>query len=131
VTPVETLEAAADRLEKLIAGATPGPWEADTSEIYGPTHEWVGETLHTDDPARTDANSAYIAAMNPLVGRAMTLLFREHAEEYRGHGQAASFVAGWGGGGDEDPVLTMARLLLGESLDRVPGEFKTITDKEN
>ena len=120
MTPVETLEAAADRLEKLIAGATPGPWEADTSEIYGPTDEWVGETLHTDDPARTDANSAYIAAMNPLVGCELVVIMRGIAAGIR--------ESRWPGG---SAMLRIAGLLLGESLDRVPGEFKTITEKEN
>ena len=120
MTPVETLEAAADRLEKLIAAVAPGPWEADTSEIYADGLVWVGETLNTDDPERTAAHSAYIAAMNPLVGRELVAILR---------GTAAGIREGrWPGG---PPMQRVAGLLLGESLDRVPGEFKTITEKEN
>lgn len=49
----------ADNLEairKRLAAATPGPWEADGTEIYCALHngvhyrKWIGETLRLDDP---------------------------------------------------------------------------------
>lgn len=44
------------------AAATPGPWEADDWEIYGPDQSvWVGETCDSDDWNKSCANAEFIA----------------------------------------------------------------------
>jgi hypothetical protein len=66
MTPAEELAAAADKLDALASGATQGPQFADEvmlASIRG-THE---------------EDAAYIAAMNPLVGKALAVLLRAFA----------------------------------------------------
>lgn len=54
-----------DAIKARAEAATPGPWEADASEIYGPGRVWLAEScrLHDDlsyDP-QSDRDAAFIA----------------------------------------------------------------------
>lgn len=83
-----------DKLERFAKDATPGPWAADTSEIYrrDDRTEWVGETLAHDAPERTEANASYIAAASPDVTLRLVGLLRQarppacHQRCSQGHG---------------------------------------------
>lgn len=116
MTPAEELRAAADRLDKLAGGATQGPWRTD--EIGNPfcsaivvagrpskrARVELAETLH-------DADAAYIAAMNPLVGKALVKAFRDEAEESARYARAALRDDG------HPALLALARLINGGETD--------------
>lgn len=87
MTPAEELVAAADKLDALVSGATEGPWTTyrELDGIFA--GQWtvvraaglrvasVGQVRRHHSQA-AEGNIAYIAAMNPLVGKAMAELFR-------------------------------------------------------
>jgi hypothetical protein len=94
VTPAEELIAAADRLDGLMADLTPTPWQVlfecpegdhhhDWDEVWigGPNRETVAglNERYTSGPR----DAAYIAAMNPLVGKALADLMRIRADQLR------------------------------------------------
>lgn len=60
-------------MREVAEAATPGPWEADTSEVYGPGYDdeghrdWIGETSVLGNESLTAANSAHIASWHPAV----------------------------------------------------------------
>lgn len=90
MTPADELVAAADKLDALVAQTTDGPW-VTTREIDGyRADRWTvvkagGKRVVTVDQTRVhwdsaaEANVAYIAAMNPLVGKDHASLLREFA----------------------------------------------------
>ena len=51
------------RLRRLVGEATPGPWRTNGSDVHGRRFLVAWDLLHRD--------AAYIAAMNPEVGRAL------------------------------------------------------------
>lgn len=77
MTPADELAAAADKLDALIAAATDGDWSA-LAMLGAETGSDV-LAVSNDAPAGwssvahgiSDADAAYIAAMNPLVGKAL------------------------------------------------------------
>jgi hypothetical protein len=80
VNPTETVAAAADKLERILAGATPGPWRRGGYGNYGPTvsaylpgppydDDEFGVETHDSERGRVDAE--YLETMNPIVGRAV------------------------------------------------------------
>ena len=82
MTPAEVLAAAADKLDALVAEATEGPWTAHYgSDLHTDAAAWIGAPgrATTDGVfVATTANAveglgdaAYIAAMNPLIGKAL------------------------------------------------------------
>ena len=103
MTPAQELTAAADKLDALVAGATDGPWTgrifddarhqyADVigkqeveqySGSYTVTTALVaGGTPEIAEPGWLfPGNAAYIAAMNPLVGKVLLEMLREEAAE--------------------------------------------------
>lgn len=95
MTPAEELTAAADKLDGLIAGASDGPWATDGSEVWIDTPE----PRHAFFLRGWTADAAYIAAMNPLVGKALAAWLREMA--------TGNFI------GREGRALDIARLING------------------
>lgn len=95
MTPAEELTAAADRLDALLAGTT-GAWE------FGIVVDGGG-TGHPVVAAEGDA--AYIAAMNPGVGRALVALLRGMA-----HWDEINGMVAWPGGTDN--FRDLARAIL-------------------
>lgn len=94
LTVSETLTAAADKLDALLAEVTPGPWT--TEGVYRPLagcrclscveDEPYGMTLREVDSLGEDpsavlkaADARWIAAMNPVPGRALVALLRDLA----------------------------------------------------
>ena len=106
MTPAQELAAAADKLASLIADATDGPWSAEASSCInrlpgGIAEEFVAWDVSSpvidDEGGRTavaaverdprdeslwggiwnPADAAYIAAMNPLVGKALAEWLRD------------------------------------------------------
>lgn len=86
------LTRAAARIRTLAGVATPGPWEADGSEIQTPYALcWVGETCASDGGDSGDVNASYIAAMHPGVGLALAdLLDQIRASEDSPVGEASA-----------------------------------------
>ncbi len=103
-SPHELLTAAADRLDTLLAEATPGPWTNLGPDSLAPwtvyDRQWsiASTTVYdhneplSNKPGATgpayinaDANAAYIAAMNPLVGRYIATWLREAAIDAGGY----------------------------------------------
>ena len=79
MTPAEELTAAADMLDALVAEATDGPWRDLLMGSEGSKVVAGGNTVSTARHialARGSADATYIAAMNPLVGKALAELFR-------------------------------------------------------
>lgn len=75
MTPAETLNAAADKLDALLAEATPYvPWTThDDGLVWAPRlGDPVSGSLLIED-------ARYIAAMGPVVGRALVALLRHAA----------------------------------------------------
>lgn len=91
MTPAEELAAAADKLDALVVGATEGPWRELLMGSEGSKVLAGGNTVSTARHvalARGPADAAYIAAMNPLVGKALAEMLRTEAAEaaiYRSH----------------------------------------------
>ena len=124
MTPAEELAAAADKLDGLLAGATDGPWTgrifddawhqyADVigkqeveqySGSYTVTTALVaGGTPEIAEPGWLfPGNAAYIAAMNPLVGKALVEWLLD--ERVRGMNT---------GHGPNSNALALARLING------------------
>lgn len=120
-SPAEELVAAADKLEALIAGATDGPWVVerqtiassgvDRLQVRGAHKSWPSgrtsattvtsgideETAGPDDSEYWlgSGDAAYIAAMNPPVGKALAAALRIEGET----------VAGW------DPALASSHAV--------------------
>lgn len=92
MTPAEVLAAAADKLDALAGNdLTPGPWTVEFECPEGEHHHdwdevWIAghrrSTVAGLNERYTAAprDAAYIAAMNPLVGKALADLLRAHAE---------------------------------------------------
>lgn len=118
------LAAAADHLDALIAEATPGPWSADPTgtvcadadlrpdgaggEILpedGPME--VAECYREERTGERGHNAAYIAAMDPTVGRALVAVLRVQIPV------AEVFGDNYGGAGES--ILALARAILGEA----------------
>ncbi len=85
MTPSEELNAAADRLDALLAEVTPGPWEWRDPGLRhvklelatgGEWKPYAGTVLQLHGEMLSVADAAYIAAMNPDVGRALVALLR-------------------------------------------------------
>lgn len=107
MTPAEVLAAAADRLDKLAGEAEQGPWAPRSFEIlHGvvSAHEHIAST-------ETPIEAQYIAAMNPLVGKALAEVFRSEAQAFRG-GEQRGFD-----GADlyrvNPRLMALARLIIG------------------
>ena len=107
MTPAEELAKAADKLNGLIGDATDGPW-FQAPEIDGVFHGRmtvvrpehgkrivsVGQT-RPHYGAEAEANVAYIAAMNPIVGKALVDWLCTEAQRYAKHPpRAQGFLAG-------------------------------------
>lgn len=79
-TPSETLQAAADKLDELLAKVTPGPWHI--GDAVDPTkpcnvHNFPNGLPVADGLYWLDAE--YIARLNPVVGRTLVALLRKVA----------------------------------------------------
>lgn len=118
-TPAETLAAAADRLDALIAEATPGPWTAISSNgrkdgvalLGAQAERGTGRpvaVLADINVPRRHADAHYLAAMNPDVGRKLAALLRGIARWYEINSMAA-----WPHGVDN--LRDLARAVLGET----------------
>ena len=149
MTPVETLEEAANRLEQLLDDM--GSWNTGWRCEHGDGQAWpeIGMlTTDDDDPHGMfavlypggEVPGRYIAAMDPRVGRVLADWLRHEAKSAAHHhgawAQSVHVEREYGGADHHTKNMyahayIVASLLLGGSLDRVPGEFKTITDKEN
>ena len=73
------LRAAADRLEALLADATPGPWlSLDHGDrlIHVPHDDREGHIYVVDEPMSNGANAELIATLDPTVGAALVDLVR-------------------------------------------------------
>lgn len=85
MTPAEELAAAADKLEALASAASHGPWieagfgDSGWSVIGGDYPFTSGFAIETEDSDQGKADAAYIAAMNPLVGKALAEMLRDQA----------------------------------------------------
>lgn len=86
MTPAEELTTAADKLDALAAAASHGPWiEAGVGEfgwsvIGGDFPLTSGFGIETEDNDQGKADAAYVAAMNPLIGKALADMLRRFAE---------------------------------------------------
>lgn len=92
MTPAEELAAAADKLDALIAaGLTTAPWEVRFQCPEGTHHhDWDEVWLASPEGATVAAlnerytlapnDAAYIAALNPLVGKELAALMRVSAQ---------------------------------------------------
>lgn len=91
MTPAEELTAAADKLDALVAGASDGPWAVDSHlDMLDPPRTWHLEGIerwrgltNNVQLGEDEGTARYIAAMNPLVGKAMVEMLREEAAEAR------------------------------------------------
>ena len=91
MTPGELLAAAADRLDALVANASDGPWEVGShydmlypdrpSWFLDGVERWRGMTNNVN-VGEDEGTARYIAAMNPLVGKALATMLRTFANEY-------------------------------------------------
>lgn len=84
----ELLTQAADKLERILAGCTPGPWRRGGYGNYGPTvsadlpgppyaADAFGVETYDSERGRFDAE--FLETMNPIVGQALLALFRQLA----------------------------------------------------
>jgi hypothetical protein len=85
-SPSALLLRAADRLDELAGAATPGPWAASASIPYGhrvgsaDESDWVAWTgEHGETGSQADA--AYIAAVDPPTGAGFASVLRAAAED--------------------------------------------------
>jgi hypothetical protein len=126
MTPAEELAQAADKLDALASGATEGPWRKHDTylNIGGFTatvlsgdgddvavRAWVPSFSHVaaDGQDAAHADAVYIAAMNPLVGKALAAVLRGEAEMVAALTHAGDMSAGWVNG----HVLEIARRING------------------
>lgn len=80
VTPAEELAEAADKLEALTTKVVDGPWRDMQMGSEGSIVLAGGNTVSTSRRVamtREFAEAEYIAAMSPLVGKALVAVFRE------------------------------------------------------
>lgn len=131
MTPTEVLAAAADKLDALIAEAAPD-WHLSESNhlalsliempyMNGMLKGQPGYTVSGPN----DATTQYIAAMNPLVGKALAGMLRTFGSEYVR--ETRHFHEMWNEDarvrmiGDRFPgfteALSLARLILGDESD--------------
>ena len=118
MTPAKELAAAAAKLDALAAEATDGPWilaKHEDGRILGiDAHDGYDDVVTTGEVScmaycyggtstieATDADWRYIAAMNPLVGKALAAWLR-HEAEGAAHGL-----------GVLNPTLDLARAING------------------
>ncbi|HEY9367020.1 hypothetical protein [Streptomyces sp.] len=122
MTPAEELTAAADRLNELVAKATPGRWKLWGMEVLADidgtsnvdTALPVARTSH--EAGLRTFNATYIAAMNPLVGKALAEWLRVEARRYAKHPpNVQDFFAGDIEGEERelDYCVRIARLING------------------
>lgn len=80
--PADALRAAADRLDQLIAEAVvDGPWEFrhDTDPDFFPWQVYAPKAKHTAGTGFCAGTARYIAAMDPVLGRALVVAIRSWA----------------------------------------------------
>ncbi len=124
MTPAEELTAAADKLDALAAKTTYGAWRFDShtydAERFG--SGWDVDGPHGGYIARLAAkgDAAYIAAMNPLGGKALAQWLRYEAEtlasdpsDYCGERSELDDECGDWYCGAVDRALEIARLING------------------
>lgn len=121
MTPAEVLAAAADRLDALIAGASDGPWQVEglketpvsdeTTWYLEGIERWRGMTnsVHLGEDEGT---ARYIAAMNPLVGKALAEVLRNAAKNAETLNRPPYTSGASVTQGDSD-LLMLARLIIG------------------
>jgi hypothetical protein len=116
-TPAELLTAAADKLDALLAGTTPGPWAIwrdldhqgfhTVGDLAGVVPDGAVESAGEANPTAhvyVEPDAAYIAAMHPGVGRALAALLRRHGQ----------IAVGWTDTEEVFPEeLRLARAILG------------------
>jgi len=125
MTPAEELTQAADKLDALAAEATVGPW---TGRIFDDAWHQYADVIGKQEVEQYSGsytvttalvaggaseiaepgwlypgNAAYIAAMNPLVGKALAAWLR-HEAQGASHGLGVLM-----------PTLTLARLINGSA----------------
>lgn len=127
MTPAEVLAAAADRLDALVAEATGGPWSAHyVSALHTDAGAWVGApgerttdgvyVASTANAVEGLGDAAYIAAMNPLVGKALSKVLRREAETLAQSARTPVFDGRTLMLPDEH-LLEIARLIVGGETD--------------
>jgi len=121
MTPAEELAQSADKLDALIAGASVAPW-AEPYEGFTPDDAgwWVhngGDGMSEHAVAVTlpyspnaEADARYIAAMNPLVGKALAEWLRQQAGRVA---ELDSMLPAFAGA--SSPSLSIARLINGRA----------------
>jgi hypothetical protein len=110
----DLLRRAAAKLREHAEAATPGPWNADPSEIYGETiATWVAESLNGNLPDAGEANSRYIALMHPPVALALADLLDYSARWF----EAAEKDGYEYDEGEALPIIALARAVLREPED--------------
>jgi hypothetical protein len=101
VTPAEELVQAADKLAALASEATDGPWTNDARYVWITDALDFGHVIDDDGAHATDLR--YIAAMNPLVGKALAEWLYEQASAAavrNGHSAKALEIARLINGGE-------------------------------
>jgi hypothetical protein len=83
MTAADELRAAADRLDTLTGATTEGPWTHAQVKV---TRDWNRTAaVHQVQPNNlaivgAGGDAEYIAAMGPVVGKAIAVLLREYSE---------------------------------------------------
>lgn len=72
---------AADRLDELAVAATPGPWKCGGIGDFGWSVRMGPTAVETEDSRQGKADAAYIAAVDPLAGRAFASILRAAAND--------------------------------------------------
>lgn len=119
MSPADELRAAAERLGKLAADATPGLWETGGIGDYGWTVRAVGRRLslgiETEDSDQGKADAEYIAAMGPQVGEQVANWLSLRSADLRRreglHAEMAEPVRLWP---SDEAALAVARAVLGD-----------------
>jgi len=118
VTPAEVLAAAADKLEALASKVPAGPWGAEerSVEALGGESAWQRDVVFVggdgEGGASTPRVAEYIAAMNPLVGKALAEVLRREANALKRSAQTPGFD-GVTLMLPDDVLLALARLIIG------------------
>lgn len=121
-TPAETLRKAAALMREKAEAASLGPWHEMCLGSEGCmvlNNGRLRERKHVSFSGRKEwkadhADAEFIASMHPLIGLALADLLDDSAAYYEGlSADEADFVAA-ALGGDVDPGLKLARLVLGE-----------------
>lgn len=109
LSPSETLTAAAKLLRERATAATPGPWIVHQANGFvrvdqpGPPSKAWTEKSGADLAEENRSTAEYIALMHPGVGLALARVLEQAAEALEGQDVP-----------EDEPVLTLARQLLGE-----------------